>query len=195
MKKQRLAILMDVALVAALMKLISDYHFPWSQTLENYWALRSEYIRGGVSVVWLVALWLGLYRPWDRAERVSPPVVLLGVARVLCTLMTVSVTFLIINHRKSWLSQSIYGAVALASVAVDYLLLLCLERANADVPGCAEVSRRWRGVLMGAFIILAAGLALTNIKYRRAMWISTSMAAVYLLAFWIAGWVDKDKGE
>jgi hypothetical protein len=119
----------------------------------------------------------------DGADRASPPVALLGAGRVLCALSTSWTTRLVVSHPVALLSQQIYGGLLMVSVVVDYLLLLFLGRANADAPHCVAASRRWRGVLPGALVILAAGIALADVWSRRAVWISAAVAGAYLLAF------------
>ena len=195
MKKERLALVMDVALVVAMGSIFYEMGFPWPVDWPTIWESRGEYFRRLASALWVVSLWLGLYAAWDRAERVSAPAVLLGAAQVLCALAVPWVTRLIVRHPKAWLAQAIYGTVILASAAVDYLLLLALERANADVPSCGEAARRWRRVLLGAMGILAVGLTLAMIKFRFAMRCSVALAGVYLLALWIASWAGKEKNS
>ena len=184
MNKNRLILVMDVALVAALALIINNLYYPTFQTIADYWEMeRVDYLRSAVSMLWLIALWLGLYRPLDGADRASPPVALLGAGRVLCALATSWATRLFISHPVALLSQQIYGGLLMVSVVVDYLLLLFLGRANADAPHCVAASRRWRGVLLGALVILAAGIALADVWSRRAVWISAAVAGAYLLAF------------
>ena len=184
MNKNRLILVMDVALVAALALIISNLDYPYYQTFADYWEEeRAEYLRSAVSMLWLISLWLGLYRPFDGADRVTPPVALLGAGRALCALTTSWATRLVIYHPIALLSQQIYGGLLMVSVVVDYLLLLFLGRANADAPDCAAASRRWRGVLLGALVILAAGIGLAAVWNRRAVWMSAAVAGAYLLAF------------
>ena len=196
MNKNRLILVMDVALVAALALIISNLDYPYYQTFADYWEEeRAEYLRSAVSMLWLISLWLGLYRPFDGADRASPPVALLGAGRALCALTTSWATRLVISHPIALLSQQIYGGLLMVSVVVDYLLLLFLGRANAGAPDCVAASRRWRGVLLGAFAILAAGIVLADVWSRRAVWISAAVAGAYLLVFGMMSRTEKGKEE
>ena len=192
MKKERLSLVMDLGLVAALGHIVLwGIDLPWPVDWPSIWQLKGEYFRWLASALWLVALWLGQYRAWDRAERASAPAVLLGATRLLCALAVPRVTQLIVVHPKAWLAQAIYGAVMLASAGVDCLLLLALERANPDAPACGEAARYWRRVLLGAMGILAVGLTLSMIRFRFAMRCSVALAGVYLLALWIVSWAGR----
>ena len=196
MNKNRLILVMDVALVAALALIISNLDYPYYQTFADYWEEeRAEYLRSAVSMLWLISLWLGLYRPLDGADRASPSVALLGAGRVLCALATSWATRIVISHPIALLSQQIYGGLLMVSVVVDYLLLLFLGRANAGAPDCVAASRRWRGVLLGALVILAAGIALADVWSRRAVWISAAVAGAYLLVFGMTSRTEKGKEE
>lgn len=185
MQKERVVRLLDIATVIALYMLVEKIDIPWEQRLSSYWAVHREYFRIAASMLWIIAIWVGMLRPWDRAVRISGAAALSGMALTLCLLATPHATGMIVQHYIARLSQGIYGSLMLITAAVGWLLLLALERANADVPACVEACRHCRRSLAGAFCLLCAGMVIMIVKYRQAMWYSVALAGMFMLVYGI----------
>jgi uncharacterized membrane protein len=181
MNKKRLTVMLDVVFAVAMIWATREIGLPYERTLQGFWSIRRELMRTASSLLWMISLWLGLYRPLDRAARVDRWTVLCGAGLMLLALPLHWFTTLVIFSYKARLSQILYGGYMLLTVAMNFLLQLALERANADVPGCAEAARDHRKALLGAAGILAAGLALSVIRFRQASWYSVVVASVYLI--------------
>lgn len=185
MQKERVVRLLDTATVIALFMLVEKMDIPWEQRLSSYWAVHREYFRIAASMLWIIAIWVGMLRPWERAVRISGAAALFGMALTLCLLATPHATGMIVQHYIARLSQAIYGSLMLLTAAVGWLLLLALERANADVPACVEACRHGCRSLAGAFGLLCAGMVITVVKYRQAMWYSVALAGMFMLVYGI----------
>lgn len=181
MDKKRLTVILDVVFAVAMIWATREIGLPSERTLQGFWSLRRELMRTATSLLWMMALWLGLYRPFDRAARVDRWTVLAGAGLMLLALPLHWFTTLIIFSYKARLSQIIYCGYMLLTLAADYLMLLALGRANGDVPECVEAARRHRKALPGAAGILAVGLVVSAVKFRQASWYSAVAASVYLI--------------
>ena len=181
MDKKRLTVMLDVVFAAAMIWATREIGLPEERTIQGFWSIRRELMRTGASLLWMIALWLGLYRPLDRAARVDRWTVLAGAGLMLLALPLHYFTTLIIFSYKARLSQIIYCGYMLLTLAADSLMHLALGKANGDVPACAEAARDHRKALLGAFAIVAVGLLLSAVKFRQASWLSVCVASVYLI--------------
>lgn len=185
MDKKRLTILLDVMIALVMVWMVqNDLFVPAERSLAGFMEnnVRRGFQRAGASELWLIAIWLGMYRPWDRAIRISSAVAALGAGLALCVLGTGFFTSLIINSYIARFSQMVYGGWMLLTLVVCWFMQLALERVNADAPGCVAASRRWRRALSVAIGLLCAGMAVCAIRYTQAMWYSVGAAALAMLA-------------
>jgi len=181
MDKKRLTVMLDVVFAVAMIWATREIGLPYERTLQGFWSIRRELMRTASSLLWMISLWLGLYRPLDRAARVDRWTVLAGAGMMLLALPLHYFTTLIIFSYKARLSQIIYCGYMLLTLAADYLMHLALGRANADAPECARAARDHRKALLGAAGILAVGLVVSAVKFRQASWLSVCVASVYLI--------------
>ena len=85
MDKRRLTTLLDVAFVMAMLLILWE-NLPIPTTPRNpaaFWGRRREIFRALASVLWLLALWTGMYPSWDCAGRVSHHTVYLTAGQAL----------------------------------------------------------------------------------------------------------------
>ena len=190
MKKERLVLALDVALVLAMLQMLLGLNNPWMTTLAGFWEIRSQIFRTGASVLWLAVIWVCSYRSWDEAERVSPMGVLLGAAQAVLVLALPYFNQLIVNHKIARMYQQLYGALMLAMTAVLWLFQLALEKANGDAPACVEASGRFRRALAAAFCIHGLGIAASGTVLRQATWYAAVAAGlcVFTMGFALPEW-------
>lgn len=194
MDKRRLTVLLDVMIALAMIWMVyENLYIPGERTLAGFMEenIRRSIQRTAASELWLIALWAGMYRPWDGARRVSAAVVLLGALLALCVPGITYFTGLIISSYIARFSQQAYGGWMLLTLLVCFLLQLALERANADAPECVAASRRWRLALGIAFGVLCIGMIVCTVRYRQAMWYSVAAASLIMLAMTAADAVRK----
>ena len=178
MDKRRLTRMLDILFALAMFQLVfANFGIPYPRTFEGFWRLHREVFRASASVLWLLGLWLGGYRAWDGAGKLTRGALLSGAVLMLCVLVTPYLTQLIIISYKALVSQLVYGGCMLLSAAFSWLLFWRLGRANDGDAACRDHCR----ALLPAVAILAVGMILCIVKYRQAMWYSVAIAGVYLL--------------
>lgn len=182
MDKRRLTRMLDILLALAMFQLVfANFGIPYPRTFEGFWSLHREVFRASASLLFLLGLWLGGYRVWGKAETVSHGTVLAGAGWMLCVLLTPYLTQLIIISYKALVSQLLYGACMLLALTLNWLMFRSLMKANADDAGCVQAASGCCKALIGAAAIVVAGMALTIIRFRQAMWYSVAIAALYQL--------------
>lgn len=181
MDKRRLTWMLDVVFAVAMIWATREIGLPYERTLQGFWSIHRELIRTASSLLWMASLWLGLYRPFDRAARVDRWTVLCGAGLMLLALPLHYFTTLSIFSYKAKLSQILYGGYMLLTLAMDYLLHLALERANGDAPECVQAARNHRKALAIAFGIVALGLVVSVVKFRQGAWYSVVVASVVMI--------------
>ena len=183
MDKGRLTRMLDILFALAMFQLVfANFGIPYPRTFEGFWRLHSEVFRAGASLLWLLGLWLGGYRAWDRAAKVTHGTVLAGAGLILCVLLTPYLTQLIIISYIALVSQLLYGGCMLLAVLFRWLMFRSLMKANANDAECVQAASAHGRVLFGAAGILAVGMVITIVRFRQAMWYSVSVSALYLLA-------------
>jgi len=195
--KRRLMWALDVALVVAMLQMIwgMDYISTYGRTtLSLFWDSRTTIFRTGASVLWLAVTWLGMYKSWDRAKRVSPAAVALGAALMVLVLALPWFTKLICWNVRKRVIQEVYGTVMLCVTAVTWNLQRALERANPDAPVCVEASKAYRRMLAAAFAVQATGLVASMSVLRQATWYAAAVSGLVVLALWLAALVREGRG-
>ena len=182
MDKNRLTRVLDIAfVVVAFCAIDHQLYYPGTRDFAGIWECRHELFRVGVLLLWLAALWIGAYRPWDAAKRVNPAAVMLGAALMLCVAGDYYFTGFIIVSTVARFTQLLYGGWLMLNCAVAYALQWALVKANADVPEFLAASRVWRRRLAVAFALLAAGEIVCALWMANAARYFACLAALCLL--------------
>ena len=71
MDKKRLTWMLDIVFAVAMIWATREIGLPEKRTIQGFLSIRRELLRTGTSLAWLASLWLGMYRPLDRAARVE----------------------------------------------------------------------------------------------------------------------------
>ena len=182
MDAKRFGRMLDIMIAIALFQIVHEnIGIPYPRTLGALWRMHREIFRAGTSVLWLTALWLGQYRVGSEAKRLPPAALPWGAALMLCILATPWFTQLIVQSTQARLSQALYGAFMMTTLAAGWLLRRAMERGGALPEDCAAASARYRRAQAVAFGLLAAGLAISQLRYRPAMYNAVAAASLWLL--------------
>ena len=179
MKKRHLFLVLDIAIILALFRLSEEIPIPYTRTLAGFWGQSRITLRTLTSMLWRAGLWFNLSRGRDTAERIVTGALLSGMVLAACVVFSPYVTRLILESRARLVFR-IYGGWALVSAAAACVMLLLMEKPNADLVGFDTASRKTRRTLAVAFGLLAAGMVVCCIRYRQVMWYAVAVAAAWL---------------